>query len=340
MSATSREIVYQTLNLDNPPRVPRQLWWLPWAEMYHEAALCEIRDAFPPDIVSVPWHTRETPVTHGDPCRAGTFVDEWGCTFENIQDGVIGEVKMPMIDDWERDTGRVHFPEEWLTLDTDRVNAFCGETGQFVISGCLARPFERMQFLRGSANLMTDLLTEPPGLTSFFRELHSFYCRLFEVWAKTDVDALMFMDDWGTQRNLLINPDVWEHWFAPCYRDFVEIAHGAGKKIFMHTDGYILPIYPRLVEIGVDAVNSQIFCMGVENLKPFRGRITFWGEIDRQHLLPEATPAEIDRAVRAVHDALWAGGGCIAQCEFGPGARPENVRQVFVSWDERSSRAS
>ena len=82
----------------------------------------------------------------------------------------------------------------------------------------------------------------------------------------------------------------------------------------------------------MDAVNSQLFCMGVENLAPFAGRITFWGEIDRQHLLPEGTPVEIDRAVQQVYTHLWRNGGCIAQCEFGAAARPENVRQVYSSW--------
>jgi hypothetical protein len=101
----------------------------------------------------------------------------------------------------------------------------------------------------------------------------------------------------------------------------------------MHSDGHILAIYPDLIEIGVDAVNSQIFCMGVENLAPFAGRITFWGEIDRQHLLAHATPDEVEAAVHSVHTALWRKGGCIAQCEFGAGARPENVRRVFAAWD-------
>jgi hypothetical protein len=46
-----------------------------------------------------------------------------------------------------------------------------------------------------------------------------------------------------------------------------------------------------------------------------------------------ATSREIDAAVRSVHAALWRNGGCIAQCEFGADARPENVRQVFASWE-------
>jgi hypothetical protein len=101
----------------------------------------------------------------------------------------------------------------------------------------------------------------------------------------------------------------------------------------MHSDGHTLAIYPDMIELGLDAFNTQLFCMGVENLRPFAGKITFWGEIDRQWLLPHGTPADIDAAVRLVHANLWANGGCIAQCEFGAGARPENVRQVFASWD-------
>ena len=64
----------------------------------------------------------------------------------------------------------------------------------------------------------------------------------------------------------------------------------------------------------------------------FAGKVTFWGEVDRQHLLPNGTPEEIAAAVASVKEALWRDGGCIAQCEFGPGARPENVRAVFQSW--------
>jgi hypothetical protein len=108
--------------------------------------------------------------------------------------------------------------------------------------------------------------------------------------------------------------------------------------MFMHSDGHTLAIFPDLIELGLDAINAQIFCIGVENLAPFTGNITFWGEIDRQHLLPHATPDEIDRAVHSVYETLWRKGGCIAQCEFGPGAKPENVRQVYASWEALTRR--
>jgi len=73
--------------------------------------------------------------------------------------------------------------------------------------------------------------------------------------------------------------------------------------------------------------------MGIAELgRRFAGRMTFWGEIDRQILLARGTLAEIDAEVRAVREHLYAGGGVIAQCEFGPGAIPENVLRVFETW--------
>ncbi len=333
MAATSRELVYQALNFDRPERAPRHLWTMPWSETRYTHEIAAILANFPGDMAGAPGYCAELPPTEGDPHEVGWFRDEWGCLFKNIQAGVIGEVKDPLVRDWGADTGKVHVPREWLTIDRDRVNRFCAERSEFITGGCCPRPFEQLQFLRGTAELYTDVLAPPPDMLSFVRDMHAFYCELLEVWAATDVDGLNIMDDWGGQNSLLIDPAVWREIFKPMYRDYIEIAHGAGKKMFMHTDGHTLSIFPDLIELGLDAINAQIFCIGVDKLAPFAGQITFWGEIDRQHLLPHGTPEDIDRAVRTVYETLWRNGGCIAQCEFGPGARPENVREVFVAWD-------
>ncbi len=334
---TSRELVRRTLEFDNKSgRAPRQLWVLPWAEMHYPAELAAILQAYPSDFIGAPVRLERPPKTKGDAYAVGEYTDEWGCVFQNLHAGVIGEVKAPIIcpddEDWD-DLSRVHIPTEWLGFDAAEVNRFCAAQTRFVMAGCNPRPFERLQFLRGTEALYMDLVTRPPGMLRFMEKLHAFYCELLEAWAKTDVDGISFMDDWGSQSTLLIHPATWEELFKPMYRDYIDIAHRHGKKAFMHSDGHTLGIYPHLVQLGLDAFNSQIFCMGVDKLAPFKGKITFWGEIDRQHLLPQGTPADIDTAVQAVRDALWENGGCIAQCEFGPGARPENVRQVFGSWN-------
>jgi hypothetical protein len=333
-SMNPRELVWDTLNFNNPNRVPRQLWDLPWAKLNHPEKLAGIVEDFPPDIINAPGFHRTPPITQGDAYTVGTYIDHWGCRFTNIQNGVIGEIKDPLIKDEEyADIGNLRIPEECLSIDIDRVNEFCRNTDRFVLGGACPRPFERLQFIRGSEQLYVDLMLKPDGFLEVMEKMRDYYCRLLKVWAETEVDGLMFMDDWGSQRALLISPRLWVELFKPIYREFADIAHSKGKKLFMHSDGYILDIIPHLIDAGIDALNCQIFCMGVENLKQFRGKITFWGEIDRQHLLPYGSLQDIENAVKMVAENLWQEGGCIAQCEFGPGANPANVYKVFQTWN-------
>jgi uroporphyrinogen decarboxylase len=273
----------------------------------------------------------------GNPYSVGTFVDEWGCTFKNIQSGVIGEVKEPLIKTWD-DLDKLRTPDALLSVDVDQVNAFCRSTDLFVTGGCCPRPFERLQFLRKSENLYVDLAEQPAELMELIHRMHEFFMKELDLWASTEVDTLNFMDDWGSQRALLISPMTWRKIFKPLYKDYIDLAHSKGKYIFMHSDGYTAEIIPDLIELGLDALNTQLFTMDIEELgRRYRGKITFWGEIDRQHLLPYASTAEIDKAVRRVKDALYQEGGVIGQCEFGAGAKPENVYQVYKSWEEVSA---
>lgn len=328
----SREIVLAALEFRPAPRVPFDLWMLPWAQRrYPDEATAILRD-YPWDFACAPPFYREIIPGEGDAYRCGTYLDEWGCRFVNIHDGIIGEVKEPPIADWD-DVSHVHIPEELLSIDIPEINRWCQASDKFLLAGCCPRPFERMQFLRGTENLYLDLALDEPRMLAMLTRVHDFYCRKLELWGQTKVDALRFMDDWGAQQSLLISPEMWRRIFKPLYRDYVSIARKYGKKIMMHSDGNILAIYPDLIEIGVDAVNSQLFCMGVENLAPFAGKITFWGEIDRQYYLNRGTPKEITQAVESVYEHLGCqGGGVIAQCEFGPGATPDRVRRVFDTW--------
>jgi len=217
----------------------------------------------------------------------------------------------------------------------EEVNTFCRETDAFVMAEGCPRPWERYQFLRGTANAMMDMASMEGGVSELLDAIQRYYLEQLEFWVGTDVDGVMFMDDWGSQSQLLISPASWRRIFKPLYREYVELAHGRGKFIFMHSDGNIEQILPDLAEIGVDAVNSQLFCMDLERIaREVKGRITFWGEIDRQHVLPSADPEAGRRAVREVARHLYdPRGGIIAQLEFGLAANPAVVASVYEEWE-------
>jgi len=333
---TGRERVRRALAFQCPDRVPRELWVLPGVQMFRQAEMEAVLARFPPDFVAPDATVGAGRKASGTPGVAGTYTDEWGCPFTVAEPGVIGEVKRPPLADWAA-LDHLRPPDEVLDeADLSRVDAGCATADRFVKAGTTVRPFERMQFLRGTENLMMDLAW---GVSQVYRLrdlVHEFFMREIALWTETDVDGISFMDDWGTQTNLLISPHMWREVFKPLYADYCRLIHGAGKFVFFHSDGHIVSIIPDLIEIGVDALNAQLFCMDIEEIgRRFRGQITFWGEIDRQWVLPFGTPDDVRAAVQRVRAALDNGqGGVIAECEWGNDVPRANVEAVLKTWQE------
>jgi hypothetical protein len=272
----------------------------------------------------------------GTPYIVGEYTDAWGVPWEVGEEGVMGEVKNPPIQDW-----RVldHYSPPWEILETanwGEVNSFCAATEKFVVTPWGVNPFERMQFLRGSENLYLDLGYGSPQVSTLRDMVHDFFRKEIALWCQTDVDGVKFSDDWGSQRGLLISPSMWQVMFKPMYVEYCEMIHAAGKFAFFHCDGNISQILPDLIEMGVDAINSQLFCMDIEAIgSKYQGEITFWGEIDRQYIMPFGTPKEVRRAVHRVRRALDTGcGGVIAQFEWGKDVSRENVEVALEAWME------
>lgn len=332
----SRERVIRALRFENPDRVPRDLWYLPGVEMFRKKELEEVLNKYPSDFTTPKYRYGISRKARGKPNMAGEYVDAWGCVWRVAESGVVGEVKEPPLKDWSA-LKSYQLPWELLEeADLSEVNRSCAETDKFVRVGTEVRPFERMQFLRGTENLFLDLAYGVKEVFILRDMLHEFYIKELEMWAKTDVDGISFMDDWGTQNSLLISPNLWREIFKPLYKNYCEILKSHNKFVFFHSDGHIEAIYPDLIEIGIDAINSQLFCMNIEELgKRYRGKVTFWGEIDRQYVLPFGTVEEVKLAVRRVRKALDTGrGGVIAQCEWGLKDPKENIEAVFEEWNK------
>jgi len=335
----SKERVYKVLNFEEVDRIPRQLWYLPGVAMFRSDELKKLLEKYPNDIIGSVGIYRQDKRAKGEPCKKGYYVDSWGSVFYVAEDGVIGEVKEPVLDDW----GKLDsYQPPWEILDeklVSDVNRYCEENREkFIIGGTDIRPFERMQFLRGTENLFIDIALGNDEIFKLRDMLHEFYLKELSIWIKTDVDAISFMDDWGSQTALLISPKFWREFFKTLYKEYCDIIHSSGKYVFFHSDGFIEEIYPDLIEIGINAVNSQLFCMDIESLgKKYAGKIVFWGEIDRQYLLPFGKPEEVREGVRRVAKSLMPNGkktGVIAQCEWGVKDPIENIEAVFDEWDK------
>ena len=74
--------------------------------------------------------------------------------------------------------------------------------------------------------------------------------------------------------------------------------------------------------------------MGLDKVaEKCNGRITNWGEICSQHILPEGSVEDVIDAVHKMKEALWVNGCLIGQFEAGPDMPLENIKAGLIQWN-------
>jgi len=85
--------------------------------------------------------------------------------------------------------------------------------------------------------------------------------------------------------------------------------------VFFHTCGSVYRFIPDLIEVGVDALNPvQVSAaeMDTRRLKDeFGDRLSFWGAVDTQQVLPFGTPEDVREEVRQRIGDLGTNGGYV-----------------------------
>lgn len=328
---TSRELVNATLDFQGPERIPVDFWLLPAVLLGREEAVKALLKRYPRDFYRPPYND---PFFHPGSYTKGTYVDVWNCEWLVLQDGMIGEVKRSPLADYAN-LATYHWPTDILDLGFDDTAAGIARHRDKYVLGGWMNAWERMQFLRGPEDLYADLADEDCAEVYELRDkVFGLFRAYVERWLRFDVDAIVFGDDWGSQRSLLISPAKWREFFKPKYQEIFDLVRNAGKRVFFHSDGYIAAIYPDLIEMGVSALNSQVWCMGLDTLRQYAGQITIWGELDRQNLLPHGTPETIRQAAQQMTNTFWRHGGLIGQAEADHLAPLENVEAALSVWRE------
>jgi uroporphyrinogen decarboxylase len=330
---TSRELVIKTLNQEPVPRTPRDLWLSSGEESLRPDELAEMNIRYPSDILTV-----ESPPLHGKRSqgkadKAGELTDAWGCVW-HVGNAEAVELKTSPLAEASRIASFRPPAELFDQARFAKANKVCPTTSRFVLAWSEVRPFDRVQMLRGREAAMADLARGTKEIRSLLAMLHESACKELDLWAQSEVDGVAFRDDLGSPDGLLVPGGVWRDVFRPMYRDYCKILHARDKFVFFHCDGDVSDIFSDLVKLDIDAIHAQLRLMNLERLaKRYRGRITFWGEIDRQQLQNPGTPEEFRETVLALRRALDFGhGGVIAQCAWDPSVHLQTVVAFFEQW--------
>lgn len=191
------------------------------------------------------------------------------------------------------------------------------------------------QLLRGFEDWYADVALNPGLVAALMDAILEFNLAVMERALELvgdDIDVLEFGDDVTTQSGPMISPSSYRKLVKPRHERLFEFIHSRSRaKIMYHCCGSAYYFMEDFIEIGVDIINPvQVSAddMDTARLKAeFGDRISFWGGIDTQSVLPHGTEAEVREEVeRRIADLAPGGGYVLAPVHnIQPDVPPENI---------------
>lgn len=202
--------------------------------------------------------------------------------------------------------------------------------------------FERAWTLRGMENLCMDFCDHPEFVSELLNAIADYNIAQVRRALTYDIDAVYFGDDWGQQRGLLMGYPLWRAFIYPVLRRMYAVVREAGKYVFIHSCGDVDELFDDLIDLGVNCFNPfQPDVMDVDSLLPaYRGRLSFWGGLSTQRLLPHGTPDQVRRQTRHLLDLGKDGGYILSPSHAVTGDVPlANMLAFIETAHERSCLA-
>lgn len=265
--------------------------------------------------------------------------DAWGYRWHYSMHGIEGQVTDHPISDWSRFAtyqapdsdvfmdrgGRRDWKQEFETI------ARLKESGE-ITSGGLVHGFLflRLQYLRGFENLMIDMYEEEPKLAALIEIIDRENLKIVHQYCRAKVDLMELPEDLGAERSMIISRAMFLKYIIPSYKKMILPCKKNNVKIAIHSDGYIVDILEDLIEVGMDIINPQDLCNGIDNLaRILKGKVCIRLDLDRVRITPSGTRKQIMELIEEEVKVLGSKAGGL-EFIFGvyPPTSPDQVSYV------------
>lgn len=210
----------------------------------------------------------------------------------------------------------------------------------FKVVGISFTMYERGWSLCGIEDMLAYFVEEPEFVHELFEKIYEYNLGILRIILEYDIDAVCFGDDWGQQKGMLMGPKHWREYIKPQMKKMYQYVKDKGKFVIQHSCGDIQEIFEDLIEIGLDVYQTfqpEIYSM--EKVKAeIGGKLTFWGGISTQMLLPFATPDKVREVVIKTVGIMGKDGGYIlAPTHTVTGdVPPENIEMLVELFQHQS----
>lgn len=170
--------------------------------------------------------------------------------------------------------------------------------------------FEWTTWLMGMVPFSLALYDQPDLVDAVIERLSEIIYRgAEELMDIPNIGGLFIGDDMGFFSGTLVKPELLKLKFLPHLKKMVNLAHGAGKLVILHSCGNLEAIMDDICNTGIDGKHSfEDKILPVENAyRRWGDRIGIIGGVD-VNLLCEGTEAAIRSRTREILDICGSGG--------------------------------
>lgn len=307
-ATTPRQRVWQAIRHVQPDRVPYHLSFTAPARQKLAAHLgtddldAALGNHLAPYSARLPF----------EEIRPGFWRDEFGVVWNRTVDKDIGVVHEYQLRD--RSLADYRFPDPRNPRRYEALPGFlAANPDRFRCANIGFSLFERAWTLRGMTDLMVDMIEAPEFVDELLDAIVRYNLGVVDEVLRQDIDAVMFGDDWGQQNGLLFGARLWRRFIKPRLEVMYGAVKRAGKAVMIHSCGKVQELFPELIDLGLDVFNPfQPDVMDPYQMKQqFGDRLSFYGGVSVQTLLPRGTPQQVRDEARRLMDAVGRGGGFI-----------------------------
>jgi len=205
----------------------------------------------------------------------------------------------------------------WPSLEylnfTDVYREIEAHQDKMVFTGMWSPFFHVVADFLGMENYFVKMYECPEVVQALTQRIVDFYVganELFFSGLGGRADVMFFGNDFGTQRDLILSPELFRRFVLPSQKRLIAVGKKYGKKIMLHSCGSIYRVILDLIEAGVDIlhpIQAQAAGMSARELAQYKDSIAFVGGIDAQTFFVNATPEQIAEDVARVRSLLGPG---------------------------------
>ena len=244
-------------------------------------------------------------------------VNAWGVT-NSFPVGTIGafpvhtpdKIVVKDIEEWEKyvKAPSLDFPDAELEMFAEQYEQVKASGKAYAAAFVAPGLFEQSHHLCSIDEALVYYMTDPDRMADLVKYLAEYELRLAElICDKLHPDAMFHHDDWGSERNSFMRPEMFAEFFVEPYKEIYGYYHDHGcELIFHHNDSYSANLIPYMIEMGIDVWQGAMESNDVRALlEQYKGQIAFMGNIDNKDVDFKGWTVDDVKRVAREHTVGW-----------------------------------